>query len=334
MILVTGGTGLVGSHLLYELALKNESIRAIYRNENSLNSVKKVFSYYTNSPEELFERIEWFKSDITTIPTLVEAFENVDYVYHCAALISFNPNDFKALQQTNIEGTANIVNLCLSEGVKKLCYVSSVATLGSILNQAVITEDNHWNDEDDNSVYSITKYDAELEVWRGTQEGLKAVIVNPGVIVGPGYWNSGSGQLFKRIYKGLSFTTNGKVGCVDVLDVVDVMQELMNGTIEAERYILVSENLSYKAFINLIAVGLNVKSPKREASKLLLQIAWRLDWLKSNLTGNKRSLTKSLASTLTNTSTYNSIKIKNELNFQFRDLSRSINEACKLFLKS
>ena len=194
MILVTGSTGLVGAHLLYKLISNNEKVRAIYRNEGKLNNVKKVFSTYIDDYKNLFENIDWVKADILDIPSLSKAFKGIDYVYHCAAFVSFEPDKYHLLRRTNIEGTANIVNLCISNSIKKLCYVSSIATIGNELNNNPITEDSVWNPEEEHSVYAITKYGAEMEVWRGTQEGVDAIIVNPGVILGVGktqnYWKT------------------------------------------------------------------------------------------------------------------------------------------------
>ena len=119
----------------------------------------------------------------------------------------------------------------------------------------------------------ITKYGAEMEVWRGTQEGLNTVVVNPGIIIGPGYWHNGSGSLFKRIYKGMSHYTNGVVGFVGVNDVAQIMIKLMESNIINQRYILISENLSYKDFFTKVAALLHVKPPKKEATKLILNIA-------------------------------------------------------------
>lgn len=333
MVLVTGGTGLVGSHLLYELALKNTSVRAIYRNEDTLSKVKKVFSYYSNKHEALFNSIEWFKTDLNNIPELSDAFNGITHVYHCAALISFNPKDFDKLKKANIEGTANIVNLCIANNIEKLCYVSSIATLGSKLNSTTITEDNHWNDEDINSAYAITKYSAELEVWRGTQEGLNAVIVNPGVILGPGFWNSGSGLIFTKIYNGLKFTTNGSVGFVDVYDVVKLLQDLMHSLLSEKRYILISENKTYKASFTTIAKALIVKAPSKTVAKWTLNVFWRLDWLKSMITGQNRSLTKALSKSLINTNIYDNTAVKTALNFEFTPFDVSIEKIASEFIK-
>ena len=248
MILVTGGTGLVGAHLLFKLVNSHKKVKAIYRNERKLSNVKSVFSCYTDDYESLFNAVEWIQADILDIPELSEVFTGISHVYHCAAFVSFEPDKYQLLRQTNIEGSANIVNLCLSNVVEKLCYVSSIATLGYELNNKSITENTNWNPEDDNNVYAITKYGAEMEVWRATQEGLDAVIVNPGVILGAGIWRYGSGSLFKKTHKGLRHYTSGTVALVAVDDVVSIMIELMNSPITNERFVLVAENWTYKDF--------------------------------------------------------------------------------------
>ena len=264
MILVTGGTGLVGSHLLYKLVSNGQNVRAIYRREKTLKRVAHVFSYFSNNAENLFNSIDWVEADLNDIPKLQKAFEGITHVYHCAAFVSFEPNKYHQLRKINIKGTANIVNLCISYSVKKLCYVSSIAAIGHHEDSSkLITEQTAWNPEDDNSVYAITKYGAELEVWRGTQEGLDAVIVNPGIILGAGYWKGGSsGNLFRKIHEGMKYYVNGVVGYVDVFDVVDAMVLLMNSNIKNENYILVSENLSFKDFQYKVAKKLKVKPPK------------------------------------------------------------------------
>ena len=249
MILVTGGTGLVGSHLLFELTKSQQKICALYRSQKTIEKVKHIFSYYTDSVDAQFDRIEWVQSDLNDLPKLAEAFEGVTHVYHCAALISFDPNDYYKLRETNISGTANIVNLSVINGIQKLCYVSSVATMG--YDPVKITEETTWNPEDHQSVYAITKYEAEMEVWRGIQEGVPSVIVNPGVILGPGFFRSGSGGLFKRVYKGLRYVTEGVSGYVGVDDVIKGMVSLMNSDRKNERYIMVAENLSFLDFTTL-----------------------------------------------------------------------------------
>jgi len=333
MILVTGSTGLVGAHLLYKLISNNEKVRAIYRNERKLDNIKNVFSTYTDDYKDIYDSIDWFKADILDIPTLTEAFKDVDFVYHCAAFVSFEPDKYQLLRRTNIEGTANIVNLCISNSIKKLCYVSSIATLGNELNNKSITEDSIWNPEEDHSVYAITKYGAEMEVWRGTQEGVDAVIVNPGVILGAGIWRYGSGSLFKKAHKGLKYYTAGTIGLVDIEDVISIMIMLLKSDIINERYVLVAENWTYKQFLQTLARSVNREEPKKMASKKLLNFAWRLDWLKRKITGKRRQLTKHLAHSLSSKTNYNSNKIKNALNYSFNDVNKSIIKVGNLYLK-
>ncbi|WP_445734351.1 NAD-dependent epimerase/dehydratase family protein [Mariniflexile sp.] len=333
MVLVTGGTGLVGAHLLYKLVGNNEKVRAIYRNERKLQQVKDVFGTYTSNYKVLFESIEWVQADILDIPALTEAFKDVLYVYHCAAFVSFEPDKYHLLRKTNIEGTANIVNLCISNTIKKLCYVSSVATLGTPLKNEAITEETNWNPEEDNNVYAITKYGAEMEVWRGTQEGLNMVMVNPGVILGAGIWKYGTGSLFKRAHNGLKYYTSGTVALVSVEDVVTAMVALMKSDITNERYVLVAENWTYKQFLQTLAASVKANPPKKMASRLLLNIAWRLDWLAHKLMGKRRQLTKQLAHSLTTESHYSNDKLKSVINYNFKDVKDTILEVGDLYLK-
>ncbi|MDO6595494.1 NAD-dependent epimerase/dehydratase family protein [Oceanihabitans sp. 2_MG-2023] len=333
MILVTGGTGLVGSHLLYELVKNNQNVRAIYRNEEKLESVKKVFSYFTEDSTSAFNKIDWIEADILNIPALTEAFKGITHVYHCAALISFDLKDYYDLRKTNIEGTANIVNLSIANTIKKLCYISSIATLGNKEDNSLIDEDTFWNPETDNSVYGITKYGAEMEVWRGTQEGLDAVIVNPGIILGAGFWNSGSGLLFKKVQNTIPYSATGTSGYVDVKDVVQCMLQLMKSDIRNQRFIVVSENLSFKDFIEIAAKYLQVKAPKKQVTPFLLQIGWRADWLKSFLTGKPRSLTKQTAATALTLANYNNQKIIEALDYAFIPIEKSIKKVSEQFLK-
>ena len=335
MILVTGGTGLVGSHLLFKLVSNNENVRAIYRREKTLQRVKHVFSYFSDDAETLFNTIEWVKGDINDIPQLENAFKDITSVYHCAAFVSFEPDKYKTLRNINIRGTANIVNLCISNNVKKLCYVSSIAAIGHRSNpEKLIDEQTPWNPEEDNSVYAITKYGAELEVWRGTQEGLDAVIVNPGIILGAGYWNGGSsGNLFKQIHNGMRYYVNGITGYVDVWDVVNAMHQLMTSTIKNESFILVSENLSFKTFQTKTANALKVKPPTKEAKPWLLNIAWRLDWLGFKLLGKRRSLSKQTAKSAVTITKYDHSKLKNRLNFEFKPIEEAISKVSKLYLQ-
>ena len=332
MILVTGGTGLVGSHLLFKLAQKGHTVRTIYRTKAKIEAVKHVFSYYTENVETLLKNIEWVEGDITDIPKLTEAFKGITHVYHCAAFISFDPQYYHSLRQINIEGTANVVNLCVANNINKLCYVSSIAAIGKELSNKLITEESPWSKDDDHSVYAITKYGAEMEVWRGCQEGLDVVIVNPGVIIGPGFWRLGSGSFFKRIYKGLKYYTTGTTGFVAVDDVVNIMVLLMEGAIKNEHYIVIAENFTFQSFFIKIANALEVEPPKKKASDLLLQIAWRMDWLRSKVKGKHRRLVKHSVNSIQSITNFDNSKVKRDLNYEFITVDAAIISTSQYFL--
>ncbi|WP_461532530.1 NAD-dependent epimerase/dehydratase family protein [Sinomicrobium sp.] len=328
MILVTGGTGLVGAHLLHALSRQEEHIRATYRKSSDIAAVKTLFEEL-KVPGAQFDHIEWVEVDINNIPALSDAFKNVDRVYHAAGLISFDPSDYYLLKKINTEGTANVVNLCLAHEVDRLCYVSSVATLGKTASpDELITEDTHWNTESENNVYAISKYGAEMEVWRGSQEGLDVVVVNPGIILGipPGKkgWNTGSSRLFQEIDKGLKHYTEGVTGYVDVTDLIAIMIGLMQSDIRNERYIAVSENLSYRQLFTNIAEALSKKPPQKEAPKWILSMLWRLDWLASKISGKTRRITRLTAKSALNRSYYSNDKIKTTLQFSFKPISDTI----------
>jgi len=333
MILVTGGTGLVGSHLLYHLATQNENIVAIHRKSSDLNAVKNVFSYYTSESTQLFVSIKWVEADILDIPSLTKAFKGITTVFHSAALISFNVSDYKIMRRVNIEGTANIVNLCIENNIKKLCFVSSVAAVGKSILDTEITENNEWNIQDNNYGYAITKYGAEIEVWRASQEGIDVVIVNPGVIIGGGFWHNGSGKMFTNIYNGFKFYTDGVTGFVGIIDLVTIMITLMNSDIKNERYILVSENQSFKNVFFAIADGLNKKRPSIKATKFLSDLAWRFEWFLEKISGKKAMITKQTAYSSQNKYSFSNKKIKEDIGYKFEQLSESIKVTSKYYLK-
>lgn len=330
MILVTGATGLVGSHLILALLEDNQTVRAIYRNTASIEKTRSLFQLYDK--EYLFKSIQWIQADITDVRTLAEAFENIEFVYHCAALISFDPKEEEELRKTNIEGTANVVNFSIDFGVQKLCHVSSIAALGDLKeHETIITESTEWNPEFPHSDYAISKYGAEMEVFRGQQEGLNVVILNPGVIIGPGFWDSGSGLLYTKIKKGMLFYTKGSSGFVGVNDVVKSMIQGMKSTTNGERFTVVAENCNYETVLKTIAISLNAKTPKLDANRWLTEVFWRIDWLISIVFRKKRNLSKNMAETLHQKHSYSNEKIKSVYSITFQDLPQYIMEIGKLY---
>ncbi|MDT0606657.1 NAD-dependent epimerase/dehydratase family protein [Croceitalea rosinachiae] len=333
MILVTGGTGLVGAHLLLQLVQSGHKPRATYRTKKRIAHTKKVFAYYTEDHEMLFEAIDWVECNILDVYALEKAFEGITQVYHAAAFISFDPKDYKTLLKINIEGTTNVVNLCISKSIEKLCYVGSIAAIGDSIANSPIKESNEWT-ETSKSGYAVSKHAAEMEVWRASQEGVPVVIVNPGVILGPGFWKSGSGLFFYAAMKGPNYYLPNGTGFVSVQEVVRAMIYLMTSDIQNERFILVNENWSYKTLSGILAKGLNKKAPSQELKSWMLQLFWRFDWFKSNLMGKRRKLSKNTAKALAQKQLYDNSKIKKSLpEFQFDNLEKITLDYCSLFLK-
>ncbi|MDP4797656.1 MAG: NAD-dependent epimerase/dehydratase family protein [Crocinitomicaceae bacterium] len=332
MIYVTGGTGLLGSHLLVELTKEQSSIRATYRSEEKRIQTRQLFKfYYPEDWETKFAQIEWVKGDILDVPFLLESMQDCEYIYHCAALVSFHKNDFNRLIKINREGTANIVNACLELNVKKLCYVSSTAAIGSSTNSSddLISEKTKWKNTPTTSGYSISKYNAEREVWRGIEEGLNAIMVNPCVILGAGNWNDSSLTIFRTLEKGLKFYPLGSNATVDARDVSTVMIALMKSDIHSDRFLCIGSNQSFYDLMSEIAKQLNVKSPTIKTGRFIVEIARRLSWFFSLFSSKKPSITKETVQSLFGNSFYDNTKIKKAIGYEFKPLNETIENAIK-----
>lgn len=334
MILVTGGTGLTGSHLLLHLIQKGHAVKAIKRPSSDVTVLEKIFKYYCpEKAEQYLSKIEWTDGDTTDIFSLREALKGVDKVYHCAAIVSFSKEGRKQMQYVNVEGTANIVNASILEGVKKLVHCSSIATLGKPETGNHTDETLIWKTSPNSSLYSITKFGAEREVWRGIEEGLDAVIVNPSVILGPGDPYKSSTQIYKQVKDGIKFYTKGVTGFVDVRDVVKAMDFLMESDIKNERFILNSENLSFKTLFELFAEQIKVKPPSIYAGKFLCEVAWRLEKTRSLITGKPALITKETVRTANKSSYYSNEKFKEASGFTFIPVKDSVANTCSFFEK-
>ena len=149
-----------------------------------------------------------------------------------------------------------------------------------------------------------------MEVWRASQEGVDVVIVNPGVILGSGFWNSGSGKLFTQVYNGFKFYTEGVTGFVSVQDVVKPMILLMNSDVKNERFILISENKSFKEIFFLIADAFGKKRPSKKIKPWQTAIFWRIARLLSFITRKEPLLSKYSAKSAHSISEYSSEKVK------------------------
>ena len=316
MILVTGGAGLVGKELITQLLQAGKQVRAIYN--------KTMLADFQN------KNLQQMQCDILDVIGLEEAMKDVDQVYHCAAIITFNPLRKQEMFKINIEGTANVVNAALDAGIKKMVYVSSVAALGRIREDEPINETMNWSEETSNSAYGQSKYLAEMQVWRGIGEGLEAVIVNPVIVLGAGDWNGGSSQIFKNVYNEFPWYTNGSTGFVDVRDVVKAMIELMNSNIIAERFILSAENRTYANVFNLIAKAFGKKPPHRQVTPVIAKIVWRLEAIKRIFTGKEPLITKETAATALAKANFDNSKLKRFLpDFEYREIEDTVIDTCK-----
>ncbi len=336
MILVTGGTGLVGAHLLYELTSSGNRVKALRRQQSNIDWVRKIFSYYTDQTDILFSQIEWVEGDILDYLSLEETLKGVTSIYHCAAIVSFHGDDRDMMLNNNVKGTGNLIDAALHNGVSRFCHVSSIAALGKTQDGSEITEDTYWTPSKRKSGYSLSKFFSEMEVWRGIEEGLDAVIVNPSIIMGPGNWEIGSPKLFQSIWKGLKYYTKGIAGFVDVRDVVKAMILLMDeqrfGDVKNQRFILNAGNLSYQDFFNKIADGLNKPRPRNFASDIKLHIAWRMAKAGSLFTGKPPVITRETLSGTNQKNHYSGEKITRTIGFEYQSLDSSITDIAELFL--
>jgi dihydroflavonol-4-reductase len=325
MILITGSTGLVGSRLLFDLTLAGNHVRAMKRNTSSMLVVDRIF----RDNKSLLSQVEWIDGDVNDLYSLEEAFEGIQEVYHAAALVSFHSSDAKRLMKINAEGTANMVNMALTTPVEKFCFVGSTSALGKMKDGETLTENSVWKTSKYNSAYAISKYAAEREVWRGMEEGLNAVIVNPSIILGAGNTDSGSSALFGEVKKGLKFYPVGSSGFVDVRDVTRIMIQLMEKNIFGERFIISSENISYRDVFNQVADCFGKARPSIRVGKFLSELGWRLEAASNIFSNKKKMITKDTARNGQHHWLYSNNKIKKTLSTEFIPVKDSIIDTCK-----
>ncbi len=314
MILITGATGFLGAELVFQLLQTEERVRCI-RRENSLIPDRLA---------DLSNRIDWQIADILDYSDLSDSFEDVTKVYHCAALVSFDKKLKQKMLAVNAEGTENVVNLCIENDVAKLIHVSSIAALGNAKAGTTTNESSFWEGFEVRDAYAVSKYRAEMEVWRGMNEGLKAIIVNPSVIIGADAGTEGSGAIFQNVKEGINYFTQGETGFVDVKDVASCMILLMQHAVINQRFILNSENLSYKELFNLSADAFEIPRPKKLAKPWILSVAWRFSQLMNRFSRKKGGLNRAIAKTASKVSRYDNSKVKSLLNFDFIPVKQSV----------
>ena len=323
MILVTGGTGLLGSHLLLELVREHEEVVAIKRPSSDLQEVKRIFSYYTNEADELFKLIDWIDIDLLNYAEVERVMIDIDQVYHCAALVSFQPGDRQKMIDFNVESTANIVNACLETSVDRLLHVSSSSAIGRAPEGFPADESKIWARTKSSTGYSVSKFKSEMEVWRGIEEGLNAVIVNPTIILGPGFWKRGSSSIFSRVDKGMKYATPGVTGYVGVQDVVTAMTKLMISDVSGERYIVNSGDFSYKEVFEMVAEALGKPRKLRVVAPNTLRMLARLDAAFGFFTG-KRRITSEQAKAAFSKARFSNEKLKDAVGLEFTPVKQVI----------
>ena len=314
MIFVTGGSGLIGTFLIPVLVEQGYQVRALYRGQ-----IPAI---------PLADKVEWIEGDILDITLLRKALQGVTHFFHCAGLVSYDPQDKELLKQINIEGAANVVDACLEAGKIKLCHVSSIAAIGRPAKAKILTEDSKWDPAEYHSAYASSKYLGELEVWRGMAEGLDAVIVNPSVVLGPADWNRSSTRLFKYVFNNNSFYTGGTANFVDVRDVVEAMLRLTFSEISGERFILNAAQLAYRDFFAKIAGCMNRKAPAYKVNPVVAELVWRAERVRSWLTGARPLITKDTARVSAKNHLFSNEKVQKFIGLKFRPLDETIAWTC------
>lgn len=331
MIVLTGANGFLGAHVLCKLVASGKKVRAIKREDSNLDFVKSVFDRFGNLSD--FEKVEWVNADVLDYFSLEDAFEGAQTVIHTAAMVSFGKKNRKSMYQINVLGTAHVVNACLYRKVGTLIHFSSIAALGSSDFSMPVNETSPWKNSPDTSWYARSKQAAESEVWRGVEEGLNALVLNPGVILGYADWNKSSGRIFTRARKGIPGYTTGTNGFVDVQDVVNISMALLDSPIRNERFILVSESLPFKRILELICNEIRAKTPSRSIPEKAMYALANLNEIWSSFSGKEPALTKDLVKSLYKITHYDNSKIKNAISFEFKSVEKSIHETALYFLQ-
>ncbi len=322
-VLVTGGTGFLGAYIIDELVQQGYAVRALRRKSSKL-------PFFI--PQTTWDKVEWVEGDILDVVSLQDALEGVDAVIHSAAVVSFAKEDRRQMYQVNVAGTANVMNMALEAGVKRVVHISSVAALGRTADGGMVDEDKKWEDTKINTHYAKSKYRGELEVWRAMGEGLPAVILNPSTILGYGDWHSSSSAIFRNMYNGFPWYSPGINGFVAVRDVARATVAMLQNDITESRFIVNGDNWPFKKLLETIADGFNRRRPHRQTTPLLAAVAWRMEKIKSFFSGHKPLLTKESARVAHSKTRFNNQKILNTLpGFQFTPLELAIHEACEQY---
>lgn len=324
MDLVTGGTGIVGAHVIDALLVQGRAVRALLREGSDTSIVRRILRHYHADGETRFQRIQWVPGDLFDVDALRDAMQGEEHVYHCAALVSFDPRDREELFRINVQGTANVVDAALERGVKGLCHVSSTATIGGSMDGGTGDETMPFTQDKRSSDYAISKAAAELEVHRGIAEGLHAVMVNPCVVIGPGVPGRSSMTMIERVRKGTRFFPKGGNAVVDARDVAAAMLRLMEEGGVGERHLLIGEEISYQRLFALIAQSAGRPAPSMKLPAWALELGWRAEALRK-LFGGRPMITRHTARTASWLRHYDGKKAERLLGMRFHSTEEAVN---------
>ncbi|MDD2411651.1 MAG: NAD-dependent epimerase/dehydratase family protein [Bacteroidales bacterium] len=332
MIFVSGATGLVGSHLLFELCQTKTKIRASYRNKSRVENVKHIFRYYSKDADALFEKIEWIPLNLLQLDEVKNAIKGCTQIYHCAAIVSFNPAKKEETIRLNEEMTKNMIEAALFYSIFDFCHISSIATLGRVSNNGYIDETSKYDNSESHSAYSIGKYKAELLVLEARSRGLNPLIVKPSVIIGPGWWKEGSGKFYSVINNGLPFYTNGRTGFVDVRDVAKAMVMLMDSDIRNADFVISAQNMSYYDLFSKIALSIHKKPPKIKITAFVSKIVWPFAEFFATITRKEPVMNRYTAQSSQSKKEFSGEKLTKTIDFKYRNMDFSISEFGSFFL--
>jgi len=320
-ILVTGATGFIGSVLTRKLVEADADVRIFRRKTSSLNLIADVA-----------DDVEHAVGDVTHAPSLYEAMDDVDRVYHVAAKVSFARRDRDLLRRVNADGTANVVNAALEASVDRLVHTSSMAAFGRPpAADTPIDETTAWRNAPHRSAYARSKRRSELEVHRGIAEGLDAVIVNPSLVFGVGGPDTNTRRIVDAVRRGwLRAVPTGGTNVVDVKDVVAGHRRAMAKGETGRRYFLGGENRSWSAIVTTLADAFDVDPPSYTVPSFLLKTGAVVAEAVAGVTRTQPLLTRTMARTASKTYRYDNSRARSELGCSFRpfaDTAQRIAEA-------
>ncbi|MFX0140611.1 MAG: NAD-dependent epimerase/dehydratase family protein [Candidatus Hodarchaeota archaeon] len=278
-ILITGGTGFIGVHLVKRLYEDGHNLTLLVRETSDI------------SPFEDLKNINYVTGDIRDIVSLRKAADGVDLIYHLVAYVKIWAKDPLIFDEINVNGAENIAKVAIEQN-KKLIYISTFMAIGpNSIDNKVPLEETHEHEEDFfNSDYERTKYYGKKKIEEYIQKGLKTVLISPGFVYGPGDFNIYGQMLIDIISKkfmGLPGKGNALFCMAYIEDVIDGLVTVMErDDILGENFILGGENIPIGDYLDLVAEIADVKKPRH--------LPMSLGWVYARLCETKTKITKKM----------------------------------------